>query len=336
MNFHATMYSCLYLSAAARRVPVMLLAVLLAAGRGAAAHAAEYVLQLDLRADVRALGSDDPFISESSAERLVALGEPVLPVLAAALEREDAATRAGVVDVLRQIPGPGAAASLRRAARDPDPTVRADALMALGLRGQSEGRDAVAAALADRDPSVRRAAALACSSLCATPAALARLVDLAIADPDGSPALASLETIVADERRRAAATAAIEAGALPALTEPRRGEHERLQAALTVALIGRAEAVPLLAAALAPGGPQGRAVRAALALGRIPAPAAVAALTQPAGDPDGGLRAAACVSLSRLDRDGVAGAAAATTRCPAASPPTAPTPRAMPPHQEAR
>ncbi len=297
MNFHLPMHRCLYLTVAA-------LALALAVGRGAAAAADDYVLRFDLSADIRALGGDDPFISESSAERLVAFGEPVLPILAAALAREDAATRAGVVDVLRQLPGPGA--------------------------------DEVAAALADRAPRARRAAALACSSLCAAPAALARLVALAVGDPDGAAALASLETIVADERRRAAAIAAIEAGALPALTQPQRVDDEHLQAALTVALIGRAEAVPLLAAALAPGGPHGRAVRAALALGRIPDAAAVAALVQATSDPDSGVRAAACVSLSQLDRGGVAGAVAATTRCPTAPPPTARTPGAMPPLQEAR
>jgi len=336
MNLHLTMQRCLYLRAATRRLLLALPAILLAAGRGAAAPAADYVLRLDLRADIRALGGDDPFISESSAERLVALGEPVLPILAAALAREDASTRAGVIDVLRQIPGREAAVLLRRAAHDPDPAVRADALMALGLRGESAGAGEVAAALADRDPRARRAAALACSSLCATPAALSRLVDLAVGDPDGAAALASLETIVADERRRPAAIAAIEAGALPLLVLGERADGDHLQAALTVALIGRAEAVPPLAAALAPGGPHGRAVRAALALGRIPDPAAVAALAQATDDPDSGVRAAACVGLSQMDRGGGAGAAAARTRCPTAPPPTASTPRAMPSPQETR
>ena len=308
-------------SAAGHRAAITALVLsLLAVVAAADARASDYVLRIDLGPDVAALGSDDLAVSGPAADRLAALAPAVLPLLDTALRREDPAVRLGVVGVLQQVPGDAAVALLVRAAADRDAAVRAEALLALGLRGETAGRAVVEGALADPDARARRAAAAACHALCASPEALAALVDLAVRDAEAPVAQRSLASLLAngDAARVAAARAAVERRALPVLAATDVGERERFNAALVVAESGRREAVPVLAAVVVADGPPGPGTQAALALGAVADPQAVAALTPAAASPQPALRIAACASLRRLQQQAVAGADAALAGCPAA------------------
>ena len=141
-----------------------------------------YRITVDLGPWIRALGTDDLFASEPAADALVALGPAAIPALAVALERESPAIRVGVVDVLERMGDAGAVPPLIRAARDPDEDVRVEALLALGSLGDERARPVVEAALNDADSRIYRAAAVACGSVCRSPRALNRLVDLALGE----------------------------------------------------------------------------------------------------------------------------------------------------------
>jgi HEAT repeat protein len=281
-----------------------------------------YGLRIDLTADIRNLGADDLFVSEPAADHLVGLGPAVVPVLATALRREPPATRVGIVGVLQQIEGDGATRLLIEATDDPEAQVRADALLALGLRKDLAGGAAVERHLDDPQARVRRSAALACNSVCRSPAALARLVTIALRDSEATAAQQSLRSIVTSggPATAAAARAAIEAQALPLLAATDGDPSLRINAALVAALAGRREAVPVLAAAAAQPQPVLR-MNAVLALGTVPEPDAVAALAPLARGDDDSLRKAACISLSQLRDDGVAGAAQAGAACQPTPPP---------------
>lgn len=274
-----------------------------------------YVIEFDLGADVRALSSDDIDESGPAADRLTALGPAALPALRTALQREDPAVRSGVVEVLLGLDGDEAAALLIESAGDRDPTVRTDALLALGLRAEPSGRAAVEAALADGDAGVRRAAAAACHSLCRSPTALAQLVDLALADQERAVAQRALSAALISTEGRDAARAAIAARALPLLTGEAADDERRFAAAQIAAMIGQREALPVLVAALAPEARADRRPAAALALGGLDDPAAVAALAAVASGPDAGPRNAACVALGSQRQRRVEGAEQAAAAC---------------------
>ena len=299
--------------AIAQAVAALCLATVAAAGES------PYVIRLDLRADIRNLGSDDLFVSEPAADHLTALGSIALPALAAALRREPPAIRAGVVGVLQQIEGEEAVALLVVAAEDRDPAVRADALVALGLRKATAGRAVVERHLTDSDHQARRAAALACHALCTSPAALDQLAAIAVRDHEASAAQQSLHTIVASDPARApAARAAIEARALPALADPDR--VVRANAGITAALVGRREAIPVLVEVIHDPPQPALKPMAALALGGIPDAGAVAALAQLVQSGDPPLHNAACVGLNNLRQRDVDGAAQAAAACTTATP----------------
>lgn len=281
------------------------LAALAPAGAGEPPSESPYVIRLDLRADIRALGSDDPFVSEPAADHLTALGSIALPALAAALRSEPPAIRVGVVGVLLQIREEEATRLLIEAADDREPAVRADALLDLGLRRDDAGAAVVERHLSDPDRHARRSAALACNAVCASPAALARLVEIALRDSEAASAQQSLRTIVAgaDTTRAAAARAAIEQQTLPLLAAADGDPVVRANAAITAAVAGRREAVPVLLDVARHEPKPGLRSPAVLALGGISDPAASAALARLAGSGDSGLRHDACAVLAqRRDR----------------------------------
>lgn len=296
-----------------------------ASAAGAGAITAPYVVEVDLTADIRALGSDDPFVSEPAVEHLVALGPVTLPALAKAYRQESPEVRAGVVDVVRQLDDAAAVALLVEAAGDRDGAVRADALMAIGLGRETAGSAAVEAALRDPDPRARRSAILACGQVCTSPEALARLVDLALGDGEAmAMAMAARQSLASavtdgDAARAERARAAIATRTVPALSAPEPAR--RLDAALTAALIGEPRSVPILAEALRDG-PPALAPLAALALGGVPTPEAVAVLDRTARGDARGLANAACIGLQSLQARAVPGADAALTACPKSVPPT--------------
>ncbi|MDX2169566.1 MAG: HEAT repeat domain-containing protein [Deltaproteobacteria bacterium] len=291
------------------RASVVLLGVLIVATAG---HAVDpYVVTIDLRADIAALGDEDGDVSYDATARLVALGDVVLPALAAALAGEPAPVRTGVVDVLRQLKAPQAAALLVQATADRDAAVRADAVMALGLTNAAAGAAAVERALGDPDASVRRAAIAACSRLCTSPQAIDTVLTAALRDPPGNPATIAFVTIALspDSPRAAAAHRAVEARVVPLLAAD-VAAPQRLQAALLLAALGDARAIAALRVLL--GDPRLAAARPqmAMALSTLREPAAVEALRELAADP--ALRPLVCQALANLASQQVAGA----TPCP--------------------
>lgn len=294
------------------------LAALGPAGAGEPPSESPYVIRLDLRADIRALGSDDPFVSEPAADHLAALGGIALPALAAALRAEPAAIRVGVVGVLLQIREEEATRLLIEAADDREPAVRADALLDLGLRRDDAGAAVVERHLNDPDGHARRSAALACNAVCASPGALARLVEMALRDREAVSAQQSLRSIVAgaDAVRAAAARTAIERQTLPVLAAAEGDPVVRANAAITAAVDGRREAVPVLLDVALREPTPGLRPLAVLALGGISDPAANAALARLAESGDAGLRHDACAVLAQRRGRGDGAAAAAATTCP--------------------
>lgn len=277
--------------------------------------ATPYVVAIDLTADIRALGADDPFVSEPAVERLVALGPPVLPALRAALREEPVAVRVGVVDVARQLDDPGAVELLITATRDADEAVRADALLALGTGAENAGRAAVEAALADPEARARRAAIIACARLCTSREAIAQLVALAIDDRESAAARHSLQVLPLRGSELFGRTfVAVTDGALPALSDPDAGR--RVRAALAAAAVGHPDAVLVLAEAVRSDDPA-LVQEAVLALGGIPAPPAVAPLATLVQHHNASIANAACISLSRLKVADVAGATEALAPCEA-------------------
>ena len=300
-----------------RVIALLLASALGAAPTGAADDPSPYIIRLDLSGDIRDLGSDDPFVADPAADHLVALGTVALPALAAALSREPPATRAAVVEVLQEIAGKQSTALLVTAVGDADPTVRAEALLALGLRGARSAQAVVEEHLGDPDPTAQRAAILACHSVCASPAALDRLTELALRGPQAQPAQQSLRSIVTgrDAARTTMARSAIERLALPVLTQDTADPAERANAALLAALIGRREAVPVLARLSTQAPTTATRVAAIMALGGVADPSAVAALTPLLQSNDKNLRESACAALAQLRTAKVEGAARAAEPC---------------------
>jgi HEAT repeat protein len=164
--------------------------------------------------------------------------------------------RVGVVEVLSRLRTPECVPLLLRvAADDAEADVRYEALQEIGAVADPRARAVVEAALDDPAPKVRLAAAKGCAQLCTSPAALARLVRIAVADqpfPNAIWARASLVRMLAekDGERAAQARAAIEDGARPVLggTAPL---EERARAGLLLAELGDAGGAAALAEAAA-------------------------------------------------------------------------------------
>jgi HEAT repeat protein len=287
------------------RASAILLAGMLAA---AAVHAADpYVVTIDLRPDITALGDEDSDVSFDAAARLLALGDVVLPALAAALASEPDPVRVGVVDVLRQLRAPQAAALLVQAAGDRDAAVRAAAVTALGLSNAQAGSATVEGALTDPDAGVRRAAITACSKLCGTPQAIDTVLGVALRDPPGNPASTAFVSIAlsGDTGRATLARRSAEARAVPLLAAD-VAAPQRLQAALLLAGLGDARAIAPLRALLADDRIATARPQMAMALGSLREPAAAEALRSLTVDP--ALRPLACQALANLAAQHVAGA----------------------------
>jgi HEAT repeat protein len=117
-----------------------------------------------------------------------------------------------------------------------------------------------------------------------------------------------------------AARAAIDAQAMPLLGSGDGDPLLRTNAAITAALAGRAEAVPVLVVAIAQSPLPALKITAVLALGAIPAPESVAALAPLTRSGDPGVRNAACVSLGPLREQHIDGAEQAAATCGSATP----------------
>lgn len=257
-----------------------------------------YVVTIDLRPWIEQLRSDDLFEADPAIERLAALGDDAVPALHAALKTEGRQARVHLVEVLRDIRTPATLAPLAEAAADPDAEVRADALEALGRLGDERGRPALEAALLGDSADATRAAAAACRSLCTSPPALRRLIELALEERTAAFARSSLHDVAAGEHAPRV-RALVDEIALPAM---RQGPAEqRFRAALVVAEAGNAAAVPTLKECVAqPSTPETAALATMCiqALGASGSADAVALLAELARDGDGLRRASACAALA--------------------------------------
>jgi HEAT repeat protein len=246
------------------------------AGGGAAAG--EYEVRIDVTEDVRALGSDDLFEWEPASDRLSALGAAAWPVLLRALETEGPPVREGIVGVLAS--GTDADDSVlqglgRVARQDPEEPVRVVAVQALRKLGGEKSSEVVIAALGDPSPAVRRVAILACTGICTSDAALARLVELALADEPLPNALQAQRILygLTSQGQAAAITAKVRSGATAALEKGRAhgsgGDRQALLSALLLAQLDDASRLDVLAAATAPDQPEALRAHAVHAIGRL-------------------------------------------------------------------
>lgn len=209
-----------------------------------------YVVTLDTRPWIEALRSDDLFRTEPAIAALASLGDLALPPLTAALASEGRRARGHIVEVLRDIGSPATVPLLLQAAGDADAAVRADAIEALGRTADARAQPAVEAALDDQAVEVVRAAAAACRTLCRSPAAMRRLVHLALAPATASAARNSLLAMAESDRGGTVATVIREVAGPPLrAAEP----PSRCHAALLLAGVATPEALPALRdCALAP------------------------------------------------------------------------------------
>jgi HEAT repeat protein len=277
-----------------------------------------YSVTVDLTASIRDLGSDDLFVSEPAAELLVALGAAALGPLDLALRNEPHAVRLGVVDVVKQIGGTASVPPLLRAAADADAEVRANAILALGSIGDRRAARTVEEALEDGSVEVRRAAAAACASLCASPEAIRRLVAVALSERSVfgmSPARESLRRMLAgaDRARASEAERAIGDAAPPALAAA--DADQRGRAALLLADAGDRRAVPFLVYAAEHAADPLLRVQAIVMLQAVGNASTVAALARIVRRDDMQLRSLACQTLGSLAARGVGEAERESRAC---------------------
>lgn len=219
---------------------------------------------------------------------------PLPPEWAEDLETGEAGELAAVAVALARLRADGAGPLASALAADPDETLRAAGVEALGLLGGEPGRKSATAALGDPSPRVRLAAAtaLAHSGAQAVPALAAALARASPSD---------------DELREAAARSLAETGS-PEAVAPLAALLDGPQAAAAAAALGRLSvregAPPLLRLLEAPGGP-GRA-EAIDALAQLLGAEAGDALSGELTSDQPEVRATAARALGRIRFEGAA------------------------------
>jgi len=278
-----------------------------------------YRISVDLGPRIRSLASADPFDREPAEDLLAGLGDQAVPPLATALETEEEAVRIGVIDVLSSLEADGVAPLLlRRARADASVDVRAAAISALIARQDAQAAEVVGTALGSDDPRLYRVALAGCPRWCGSPGSLARLVELAFAEPVrwmGGPR-AALVRAIADPARRVAASQAIERAAAARLTD--EDVETRVRAALLLSDLQDPRALSPLGLALDHDLAPSIRIQAMVALGALGDDAAASALARSLDSLPPVLRAAGCKALRSLARRAVDGAAAAASAhgCP--------------------
>ena len=246
--------------------------LLLSAACGLRRPGDPYRVTVDVGPWMHQLATDDELDRVEARGRLEALGEAGLPALRAGLHREPPSARVGIGEALGRLGLAGCVPILIEAAHDPTPDVRRQAMLGLGHIGDLRGRPTVEAGLDDPSSPVRLTAALSCRApdLCTSPAALARLVDIAIHDdiPNSLWARAALVHIMMRGGEPAQAVQGnIERTAVPAVATG--SLDERTRAALLASDIGNAAGAKVLnEAAIKASDPQLR-MQAVNALGRV-------------------------------------------------------------------
>ena len=289
----------------------------------------DYRVTLDLGSTIRALVSDDLDQSSDATDRILAQGAAALPALRTALRKEPPDVRREVVSVATRIDDPAAVQLLVDAARDGDAGVRYEALNGLGARAVAETRGTVESALTDEDPRARMAAAAACRPLCASPAAMARLVEIAVHDQPLSNATAARTAIIAilKDRDRAGPLQAAIRAAIPPVLAARAAGDAPIRAALIASDVGDPSGRDVLAvAARGDGVPPALRLQAIHALGTIGDAGSVGVLAAIEGQAT--FLEYACDAVRRIAARGIEPAREALERwsgkCPAAALPPPP------------
>jgi len=309
----------------ARRVPRTLAAAATLSSLLAACGGGDpYRVETSLASAIRALGSADIDESEAAAERILAFGRAALPALDRALAREGPAIRKGVIEVLERYERDSEIAGLvvRTAAHDSDVAVRATALRTLSGYADPRARAVVEAALFDAEPQIRMEAAAACAELCVSPAALARLVELALHEAALPAAVAARGAAIrilagGDSTRSQALRLAIGAQVGAALAAP--DPATALRAALLASDVGDPSGRAILARALGEDIPALLRLQATHALGTIGTSAEIPALVALQRQP--GLAEYAYDALRRLAEREVVGASEALEQWQGPRPP---------------
>ena len=284
----------------------LLLALLSGCGRD------RYRVDLNVERWIHDLGSDDLEVSSPAEDSLVSLGPSVLPALAQALEREPPEVRRGVVEVASRLPGSAGVPLLMKAMTDDrDDEVRSQSLLSLGVIGDARARPVAEAALADPALEIRMAAASACATLCASPEALKRLVEVGLHD-DPLGARQSLAKMLEEPggSRAPAARQAIEEKASPVLAADGSSE-ERVRAALLLAELGDPATTPVLVEAAGAADKPNLRIYAVYELGKAGDERAVPVLAAHLHGGDAGLATYSYDALRRLAERGVRGASEA-------------------------
>ena len=263
--------------------------LLLAAACGLPHPSDPYRVTVDVGPWMHDLATDDEMDRVEARSRLEALGEAGFPALRAGLHREPPSARVGICEAVWRLGLTDGVPILIEAAHDPAPDVRQQAMLGLGHIGDLRGRPVVEAGLDDPSSPVRLAAALSCRApdLCVSPAALARLVDIAIHDdiPNSLWARAALVHIMGRGGETAQVVQAnIERTAVPAVAAG--SLDERARAAILASDIGNAAGAKVLnEAAIKASNPQLRQ-QAIYALGRVGDASAVPVLAGLLRQPD--------------------------------------------------
>jgi HEAT repeat protein len=239
---------------------------------------------------IQAAADTDPTVRAAAFDTLRSLGQrEAVPAALAGMADSDEAVRTEAIHLLGDLGGPAITMDLRNMASDPEVAVRAAVARALGLVGATDASAEISRLLTDPAASVRHAAAEAAAT-----AGLAALV------PELVDRLSD-----SDERVRAAAAEALgrlgDESVVPPLVRAFSGASAELRQAITsaVAALDPERLRDLHAALIEEKASPEIRLGFARALADAPSPAADAALSQFARDPEPALRAAAVAILGR-------------------------------------
>lgn len=280
-----------------------------------------YATAVDLRLTIAQLGAEEQADVDSAIDRLVGFGDAAVPALETAVAKEPKPIGINAVEALGRIGSPAADAVLVTVAtKHDDPEMRANALLRLGEGGRPTARPVLEAALSDPAPMASQTAALACGSLCTSPAAIDRIVDMGIdgvSDTDLGRLRGTLKQLLTGPDQAAATharetirqrTAPILAGDAPI--------ERKTRAALMAADTGGPDVEPVLMTAAARSNSVVLRASAMQWLGRSGSPAAVPVLEASLGDAS--VRTGAAMALQAMVVRGVPEAKAAVDRLAAA------------------
>lgn len=272
---------------------------------------APYRITVDLTDEIRSLANEDSFAREPAEELLAALDDKAVAPLAAALDREDAATRLGIVEVLESIEGSRVTSVLlERAKADPSVDVQSAAIAALILRVDPEAGEVVPGALASDDPRLYRVAFDGCARYCTEPEQLDRIVDFSFTEPVmlfGAGPRGALFRAAAAPSRRPAVVAAVERRAAARLEDA--DPETRVRAGLLFADLEDPRAATALTAALGSDGEPLLLLQALVALGKIGGTPEAEAIARGLPTLPPALQAGGCKALGRMAGRDVVGAA---------------------------